>query len=171
VTRLRAGPFGVLIPRKEKNFFFFLQNFQTNCRALSQKASNKGVTMTTHLHLTPRLIMRRAYTPTPLIHIPSMQWDCSYLHHHTTKSCSGATIVLKGTQIYISVYSKYLKSMPIFSTYSSVCHQFNEGDSRWCLYNPTLQFLFQSRKFFLAILIGSVNIIYIYLHFTLNIPQ
>lgn len=122
--------------------------------------------MTTHLHLTPRLTMSGAYTPTPLIHIPSMQWDCSYPHHHTTTPCSEATIVSKGILIDISVYRKYLKSMPIFITYSSVCHQHNQGDSWWCLYNSTLQFLFQSRKFFLAFLIVSVNITYIYLNFS-----
>jgi hypothetical protein len=115
--------------------------------------------------------MSGAYTSFPLIHIPSMQWNCSYLHHHTTMSCSGSTIVSKGILIYISVYSKYLKFMPIFFTYSSVYHQFNEGDSRRCLFNHTLLFLFQSREFFLAFLIGSANTTYIYLHFILNIPQ
>jgi hypothetical protein len=104
--------------------------------------------LTTHLHLIPRLIMSGACTSIPLIHIPNMQWDCSYLHHHTTMSCSGATIVSKGILIYISVYSKYLKFMPIFFTYSSVCNQINKGDNRWCLYNPTLLFLFQTWAFF-----------------------
>lgn len=130
------------------------------------------MTLTTHLHLMPRLIMSGAYTPIPLTQIPSMQWDCSYLHHHhTIMSCSGATIVSKGILIYISVYSKYLKFMPIFFTYSSACHQFNEGDSRCSLYNPTLPFLFQSMEFFLEFLIGSVNITYVYLHFIYNISQ
>jgi len=41
VTRLWAGPSGVLIPRKDERFFF-LQNFQTNCRALSQEAEQQG---------------------------------------------------------------------------------------------------------------------------------
>lgn len=141
MTRLRAGPSEVLIPRKEKRFFSFKPSRPT-VGLCPRKQSNKGVTMITHLHLMPRLIMSGPYTPIPLINIPSMQWDCRYLHHHTTTSCSEATIVSKGTLIYISVYSKYLKFKPIFFTYSSVCHQFNERDSQWCLYNPTLLFLF-----------------------------
>lgn len=128
--------------------FFSFKTSRPTVGLFPRKQSNKGVTLTTHLHLMPRLTMSGAYTPIPLTHIPSMQWDCSYLHHHTTMSCSGATIVSKGILIYISVHSKYLKFMTIFFTYSSACHQFNEGDSRWCLCNPTLPFLFQSREFF-----------------------
>jgi hypothetical protein len=41
MTRLRAGPSEVLIPRKDERFFS-LQNFQTNCRALSQEAEQQG---------------------------------------------------------------------------------------------------------------------------------
>jgi len=39
-TRLQTGPSGVLIPRKDE--IFFLQNLQTNCRALSQEAEQQG---------------------------------------------------------------------------------------------------------------------------------
>lgn len=150
MTRLQAGPSGVLIPRKDERFFF-LQNFQTNCRALSQEAEQQGCatdhTPSSHAKVSGEWRLR-PYSPT---HIPSMQWDCSYLHHHITMSCSGATIVSKGILIYISVYSKYLKFMTKFFTHSSVCHQFNEDDSPWCLYNLTLLFLFPSREFFFSI--------------------
>lgn len=148
MTKLRAGSCGVLIPRTDERFFFSFKTSRPTVGPFPRKQSNKGVTLTTHFHLKPRFIISGVYIPIPLTHISNVRWDCSYLHHHTTTSCSGATIVSKRILIYISVYSKYLKFMPIFFTYSSACHQWNEADSRWCLYNPALLFLFQRREFF-----------------------
>jgi hypothetical protein len=101
VTRQRPGSSGVLIPRVDKRFFFSFKTSTPTVGLFPREHSNKGVTLTTYPHLMPRLIMSGAYTLIPLIHILSMQWDCSYLDHHTTTSCSGATIVSKGILIYI----------------------------------------------------------------------
>jgi hypothetical protein len=137
--------------------------------------SNKGVTLNTYLHLVPRLITSGAI-PIPLIRLHGTQRDFGYLYPvclPTITSHSRVTFVSKGILIYISVYSKYLKFMPIFFTHLAVLvfHQCKDGDSSWCLLNPTLLFLFQSREFFLTFLIESVNITYVYLYFILNIPK
>jgi hypothetical protein len=151
--------------------FSFLQNFQTNCRALSQGAEQQGCD-TDHIPTSHAKVNKEwgLYLCSPYTHSQhAMRLQLSLSSHHY--------IMLRGnycfkmdTNLYFSLWQIFQIHAYIF-TYSSECHQFNEGDSRRCLYNPTLLFLFRSREFFLAFLIWSVKITYIYLHIILNIPQ